>query len=131
MAYIPVSAATTQDKDDGMEGYPKVVEESTEQVTIDFTPDAEELQPEPPEPPTPEGSTNDPSTPPAYAPESVSPTAGPTAPPVQNNTPAPGAVNGDGAVYDPVFGWVYPSKVSQTTMDSYGDPDKMVGSMGR
>jgi len=130
-ASVPAPASAAQDKENSLEGYPKVAEESPEQVTIDFTPDAEELQPEPPEPPTPEGSTNDPSAPPAYTPESLSPTPAPTAPPVQNNAPAPGAVNDDGAVYDPVFGWVYPSKVSQTTMDSAGDPDKMVGNMGR
>ena len=34
------------------------------------------------------------------------------------------------AVYDPVFGWVVPGQVNQATVDSSGDPNKMVGNMG-
>ena len=47
-----------------------------------------------------------------------------------NNGPEAGSTNGNGAVYDPVFGWVIPGQVSQSTMDSEGDPNKMVGNMG-
>ena len=53
----------------------------------------------------------------------------PTAPPAQDNTPAPGSTNENGAVYDPVFGWVVPGQVEQTTSGSSGDPNKMVGDM--
>lgn len=123
-AYAP---AQPQPADEDMEAYPKVTEETDQLVTIDFTPEAEKLQPEPPAAPVAEGNTDDPGQPPVYAPEDPEPE--PTAAPVQPDTPAAGATNGNGAVYDPVFGWVIPGNVSQTPMDSAGDPDKMVGNM--
>lgn len=112
---------------DPMAEYPKVVDEAENEVVIDFTPDGEELKTETPESPTAEGDTTDPSAPPTYAPEEIEPE--PTATPAQNSTPAPGSSNGNGAVYDPVFGWVVPGKVEQTPADSSGDPNKMVGDM--
>lgn len=48
----------------------------------------------------------------------------------KDETPAAGSTNENGAVYDPVFGWVVPGQVNQTTVDSGGDPNKMVGNMG-
>jgi len=57
-----------------------------------------------------------------------------TAPPAEqtppSNEPAPGSSNGNGAVYDPVFGWVVPGDVQQSTGDSDGDLNKQVGNMG-
>ena len=57
-----------------------------------------------------------------------------TAPPAEqtppSNEPAPGSSNGNGAVYDPVFGWVVPGNVQQSTGDSDGDLNKQVGNMG-
>lgn len=108
-----------------LEQYPKAAEETEQLVTIDFTPDPEKLQPEPPETPVAEGDTSDPEQPPSYTQETLEPEPVPAQP----DTPAAGATNENGAVYDPVFGWVIPSQVSQTTMDSAGDPDKMVGNM--
>nr|WP_305115177.1 DUF6550 family protein [uncultured Acetatifactor sp.] len=35
-----------------------------------------------------------------------------------------------GQVYDPVFGWVTPSSVQQDTIDSDGDINKQIGTMG-
>ena len=104
-----------------------MVDESEGEVVIDFTPEGEDLKTEPPEPPAAEGDPEDPSAPTTYAPEETEPA--PTTPPAQDNTPAPGSVNENGAVYDPVFGWVVPSQVEQTTSDSTGDLDKMVGDM--
>ena len=54
----------------------------------------------------------------------------PDAPELKEDPPAPDGNPGNGAVYDPVFGWVVPGKVVQSSMDSPGDPDKMVGNMG-
>ena len=122
-ASAPAPAATKEP----MEEYPKVVDESEGEVTIDFTPEGEDLKTEPPEPPAAEGDPEDPSAPPTYAPEETKPA--PTTPPAQDNTPAPGSTNENGAVYDPVFGWVVPGQVEQTTSGSTGDPDKMVGDM--
>lgn len=122
-ARTPAPAATKEP----LVGYPKVVEKSKSEVVIHFTPEEKELQTTLPEPPVAEGDSTDPSAPPTYAPEETSPE--PTAPPAQNNTPAPGSTNENGAVYDPVFGWVVPSQVEQTTSGSTGDPEKMVGDM--
>ncbi len=121
------AASQSPSSDDGSEAYPKVVDETEQHVTIDFTPEAEKLQPEPPAAPVAEGGTDDPEQPPVYAPEDLEPE--PTTAPAQPDTPTAGATNGNGAVYDPVFGWVVPGNVSQTPMDSAGDPDKMVGNM--
>lgn len=115
--HTPAPAATKEP----MEEYPKVVDESESEVVIDFTPEGEDLKTESPEPPAAEGDPEDPSAPPTYAPEETKP--------AQDNTPAPGSTNENGAVYDPVFGWVIPSQVEQTTSDSTGDPNKMVGDM--
>lgn len=120
-------AAWEQAQDDILEAYPKVTGETDQLVTIDFTPETEALQPEPPESPTAEADATDPEQPPSYTPEELEPE--PTAPPAQPDTPAAGSTNENGAVYDPVFGWVVPSTVEQSTMDSAGDPDKMVGNM--
>lgn len=119
----PAPAATK----DPMEEYPKVVDESESEVVIDFTPEGEDLKTETPELPVAEGDTTDPSAPPTYAPEETEPT--PTTPPAQDTKPAPGSVREDGAVYDPVFGWVVPGQVEQAPADSSGDPNKMVGDM--
>lgn len=120
------SQSPVSEKD--LTAYPKTVEETDQLVTIDFTPEAEKLQPEPPEAPVTEADTGDPEQPPAYTPEELEPAL--TTAPAQPDTPAAGSSNGNGAVYDPVFGWVVPGNVSQTAMDSAGDPDKMVGNMG-
>ena len=121
------TAAQEQKPDDILEAYPMVTGETDQLVTIDFTPETEALQPDPPEPPTAEADATDPEQPPSYTPEELEPD--PTAPPAQPDTPAAGSVGENGAVYDPVFGWVVPSTVEQSTMDSTGDPDKMVGNM--
>lgn len=113
---------------DSKEEYPKVIEEEDKEVVIDFTPDSEKLQPEPPTPPEATGDLENPSEPPAYEPEQVAPP--PTEAPAQDNTPAPGSSNGNGAIYDPVFGWVVPGDTQQSTGHSDGDMNKQVGNMG-
>lgn len=121
-AALPVLEETSP-----MAEYPKVAEESGEETIIDFTPTekAEETAP-----PAPEGKTvlEDPGeehpinpAPEVTAPETEAPAS---------KAPSPGASNENGAVYDPVFGWVVPGQVNQSTMDSDGDPNKMVGNMG-
>ena len=48
-------------------------------------------------------------------------------------TPSGGTGSGDshpGQVYDPVFGWVTPSGVQQDSIDSDGDINKQIGTMG-
>lgn len=125
-AYSPTMQPPTQPAED----YPKVAEESAHEVIIDFT-DTEKKEAEISPPPAPEGKKilEDPG------PEhEVIPDPEVTAPATETSPadpgPAPGSTNEDGAVYDPVFGWVVPGKVEQTTMDSDGDINKMVGNMG-
>ncbi len=108
------------------ETYPKVTAENDTDVVIDFTPDAEKLQPELPAPPVSQEDNTNPSEPPSYEPEQTTPE--PSAPVPQ--TPEAGSSNGNGAVYDPVFGWVVPGDAQQSVGDSDGDIDKMVGNMG-
>ena len=111
--------------------YPKVTSESEGEVEIDFT-DTE--KPEETPPPVPEGKTEieDPGEEHEVNPDPAVPEI--TAPPAEESTssnePAPGSSNGSGAVYDPVFGWVVPGDVQQSTGDSDGDLNKQVGNMG-
>lgn len=113
------------------EEYPKVVSEAEDEVVIDFTDTERPEETPPPEPesrPVVEGSMD---APPSDTDPNV-PTV--TAPPAEGsaggNEPAPGSSNGSGAVYDPVFGWVVPGDVQQSTGGSDGDLNKQVGNMG-
>ncbi len=115
---------------DAEEEYPKVTSQTEDEVVIDFT-DTE--KPEDTSPPVPEGKTEikDPGQGHAVNPDPSVPEV--TAPPAEqtppSNEPAPGSSNGNGAVYDPVFGWVVPGNVQQSTGDSDGDLNKQVGNM--
>ena len=113
--------------EDKLEDYPKVAEESEQEIVVDFVP--VETKDETP-PPPPEGRTviTDPGEehPLNPAPE-IPPSSTDTR---KDSTPTAGSTNENGAVYDPVFGWVVPGQVNQTTVDSSGDPGKMVGNMG-
>lgn len=110
------------------EEYPKVAEtESDKEVVVEFTPTEKPVETQPP---APEGKTIIVDPGPEHP---VNPAPEVTAPPTQAevpSTPAPGSSNGEGAFYDPVFGWVKPGEVHQSTVDSDGDPNKMVGNMG-
>lgn len=107
--------------------YPKVSEENGQETEITFTPTE---KPEETPPPAPEGKTvledPGPEHPVNPAPEVTAPA------PVPESAagPQPGETNADGAIYDPVFGWIVPSRVEQSVVDSDGDPNKMVGNMG-
>ena len=129
----PPSSVTGDWSDGGTQtdSDPKVTSQTEDEVVIDFT-DTE--KPEETPPPVPEGKTEikdsgqehtvnpDPSVPEVTAPPAEQ------APP--SNEPVPGSSNGNGAVYDPVFGWVVPGNVQQSTGDSDGDLNKQVGNMG-
>lgn len=116
---------------DAEEEYPKVTSQTEDEVVIDFT-DTEKLEETPP--PVPEGKTEikDPGQEHTVNPDPSVPEV--TAPPAEqappSNEPVPGSSNGNGAVYDPVFGWVVPGNVQQSTGDSDGDLNKQVGNMG-
>ena len=115
---------------DAEEEYPKVTSQTEDEVVIDFT-DTE--KPEESPPPVPEGKTEikDPGQEHTVNPDPSVPEV--TAPPAEqappSNEPVPGSSNGNGAVYDPVFGWVVPGDVQQSNGDSDGDLNKQVGNM--
>lgn len=126
------------------EEYPKVAEKTPEETVISFTPTkkAEETAPLAPEGktilenpgpehpinPAPKETTSAPETPAATEPAPAQPA--PTQPaPAEPPATEPAATQPAGAVYDPVFGWVVPSEVIQSTITSDGDPNKMVGNM--
>ena len=114
---------TNSDKEE----YPKTISETEDEVVIDFT-DTE--KPEPTPPPVPEGKTEIKDTDPEH-PVNTDPTVtAPSKEASESNTPSPGSSNGNGAVYDPVFGWVIPGEIQQSTGNSDGDINKQVGNMG-
>lgn len=110
-----------------LEDYPKVADDSEQEVVIDFTP-AETKDEAPPPPPEGKTATTDSGGKPSSNPSAeTAPSSTDTG---KDEPPAAGATNENGAVYDPVFGWVVPGQVNQSTVDSGGDPNKMVGNMG-
>jgi len=109
------------------EGYPKETRDADGNVDIEFTPPEEELKPSAPKPPETDGDNTNPAAPPTYKPEEVNPPAETN--PEDTGKPAPGSSNGNGAIYDPVFGPSVPGEVDQTPIDNDGDPNKQVGEM--
>lgn len=123
-AYTPGQSSSKEEE------YPKVTSETEDEVVIDFT---DTDKPDETPPPAPEGKTEieDPGEDHEVHPD---PTVPEVTPPPDNQSgndePAPGSSNGNGAVYDPVFGWVVPGEVQQSIGDSDGDLNKQVGNMG-
>lgn len=124
-AYAPGQSSGSEEE------YPKVTSETDDEVVIDFT---DTQKPEDTPPAVPEGKTEleNPGEDHPVNPDPAVPEV--TAPPAEespsSSEPAPGSSNGSGAVYDPVFGWVVPGNVQQSTGDSDGDLNKQVGNMG-
>lgn len=120
----PAGGATEGNGANDAEQYPKVVEETEDEVVIDFT-DPSPAKVDPPETPGTDKDHVDHGAVPIQTPsEGGKPQENP-----KPNTPAPGSTNDKGQVYDPVFGWVTPSKGGTVPMDNDGDPNKMVGEM--
>lgn len=88
--------------------------------------EAEQGKPE--NPPETTDDTTNPDKQPEYDPSVPQPSETPT-----ESTPTGGGGTDDshpGQVYDPVFGWVTPSSVQQDNIDSDGDINKQIGTMG-
>ncbi len=148
------SRAVWQERENGK--HTQTEPDSRDEVVIEFT--TEPARPETPEAPVPQGELTDPSAPPSYekeaetvpeenlpeengripeeqtpaeqkpeVPESETPKPETSKP--SESTPQMDGVREDGAVYDPVFGWVVPSPIIQSEITSDGDPNKMVGHM--
>ena len=91
-----------------------------DETDIELTVLPDSKQEEPP-PPTISGDATDPNSPPEYTPEQTNPS--------NNAGPQPGEQNGNGQVWDPVFGWITPAPANGAPVDNGGDPDKQVGNM--
>ena len=110
-------------------------DETTTASSLSDTKTREESAKEMPseKPVTTEDTTN-PEKPPEYD-SNVPQTQAPTAPPENNaDTSTPPAADDntshDGQIYDPVFGWITTGATYQETIDSTGDINKQVGTMG-
>lgn len=125
-AYAP-PAVSSEESSDALEDYPKISEESEDEVVIDFTPTE---KPEETTPAAPEGKTIMEDAGPEHPVNSTPEVTVPEPETSADSGPAAGDTSENGAVYDPVFGWVVPGQVNQSAMDSDGDPNKMVGNMG-
>ena len=98
----------------------------------------EAQQEKPSEPPVTTDDVTDPDRQPEYDPpvqQAQAPTPPQDSPTDGSGTETPSGDTGtdsshQGQVYDPVFGWVTPSSVQQDTIDSDGDINKQVGTMG-
>lgn len=113
----PVSSENLPKEDP--EAFPKVIASDESGTVLDFAP--VDSSAEPPPAPSAAGDYNNPDAPPEYSEEDTTPPA--------NNGPAPGATNGEGQIYDPVFGWITPGAGNGVPVDNGGDPDKQVGEM--
>lgn len=120
---LPVVRKTKPD-----EAYPKVVEETEDEVVVDFTAPKSPDEAEPPE--IPEGKTEIADPEPDHTPNIDPSVTAPEPEAPASSGPAPGSTNNNGEFYDPVFGWVKPGTVQQQEIDNEGDPNKMVGNMG-
>lgn len=97
------------------------------------TPQGEHSAEAPAEKPSATGDLTDPETHPEYeAPASEA--AQPSTPSAPNENPAESVPSTDfdhvGQVYDPVFGWITVGPTNQDAIDSSGDINKQVGTMG-
>lgn len=128
----PESTQTTGTPSDNTQAVVSEDESGTTSSLSDSSAKDEAGQEKPDTPPETNDDLTDPDNQPEYEPSVPQPTKEPTPSP-QPSTPA-GRENTDdshpGQVYDPVFGWVTPSDVQQDNIDSDGDINKQIGTMG-
>jgi len=106
---------------DPLEDFPKVVEENGDEVVIDFT-DPDPHKAPPPETPNKEAVSGKDG-------HAASDTPAADKKPNDSGKPVPGSMNDKGEVYDAAFGWIKPAEVIQESIDSDGDPNKIIGNM--
>lgn len=121
----PADGQTDTDAENQMDDKYQVVSESEDETVINMTPPAE--KPKAPEASGAAGVPNDKKPNPDNSVPAAPPAGGDCVPSAPEKKPEPSQ---PGKVYDPVFGWIELSPGVGETVDSDGDPDKMVGSMG-
>lgn len=130
----PESTQTTGTPSDNTQAVVSEDETGTTSSLSDSSTKDEVGQEKPDTPPETNDDLTDPDNQPEYEPSVPQPTKKPAPSP----QPEPSAPAGEdstddshpGQVYDPVFGWVTPSSVQQDNIDSDGDINKQIGTMG-
>ena len=128
----PESTQTTGTPSDNTQAVVSEDETGTTSSLSDSSTKDEAGQEKPDTPPETNDDLTDPDKQPEYEPSVPQPTKEPTPSP-QPSAPAGGGSTDDshpGQVYDPVFGWVTPSNTQQDNIDSDGDINKQIGTMG-
>ncbi len=128
----PESTQTTGTPSDNTQAVVSEDETGTTSSLSDSSTKDEAGQEKPDTPPETNDDLTDPDKQPEYEPSVPQPIKEPTPSP-QPSAPAGGGSTDDshpGQVYDPVFGWVTPSNTQQDNIDSDGDINKQIGTMG-
>lgn len=128
----PESTQTTGTPSNNTQAVVSEDETGTTSSLSDSSTKDEAGQEKPDTPPETNDDLTDPDNQPEYESSVPQPTKEPTPSP-QPGTPAGGDSADDshpGQVYDPVFGWVTPSSIQQDNIDSDGDINKQIGTMG-
>lgn len=128
----PESTQTTGTPSDNTQAVVSEDEMGTTSSLSDSSTKDEAGQEKPDTPPETNDDLTDPDNQPEYEPSVPQPTKEPTPSP-QPSAPAGGDNTDDshpGQVYDPVFGWIDVGDTQQDNIDSDGDINKQIGTMG-
>ena len=128
----PESTQTTGTPSDNTQAVVSEDETGTTSSLSDSSTKEEADQDKPDTPPETNDDLTDPDKQPEYEPSVPQPTKEPTPSP-QPGAPAGGGSTDDshpGQVYDPVFGWIDVGDTQQDNVDSDGDINKQIGTMG-
>ena len=130
----PESTQTTGTPSDNTQEVVSEDETGTTSSLSDSSTKEEASQEKPETPPETDDDLTDPDKQPEYEPSVPQPSKEPTpSPQPEQSTPAGGGSTDDshpGQVYDPVFGWIDVGDTQQDNIDSDGDINKQIGTMG-
>ena len=130
----PESTQTTGAPSDNTQAVVSEDETGTTSSLSDSSTKDDAGQEKPDTPPETKDNLTDPDKQPEYEPSVPQPTKKPApSPQPEQSTPAEGGSTDDshpGQVYDPVFGWIDVGDTQQDNVDSDGDINKQIGTMG-
>ncbi len=130
----PESTQTTGTPSDNTQEVVSEDETGTTSSLSDSSTKDDAGQEKPDTPPETKDNLTDPDKQPEYEPSVPQPTKKPApSPQPEQSTPAEGGSTDDshpGQVYDPVFGWIDVGNTQQDSIDSDGDINKQIGTMG-
>ena len=130
----PESTQTTGTPSDNTQAVVSEDETGTTSSLSDSSTKDETGQEKPETPPETDDDLTDPDKQPEYAPSVPEPSKEPTPTPQPEQSASTGGGSTDdshpGQVYDPVFGWIDVGDTQQDNIDSDGDINKQIGTMG-